>query len=101
MWTDRTRRKYLAAPRSFVAAAPEAGEPRTPDAPRQINDDHGEENSMQPRPCILSAFALSTAMAFGVLATAADLPKQGTDRFTNNWVITQMNSIKAGDRLYL
>ena len=33
---------------------------------------------MQPRTCILSAFTLSTAMAFGVAAMAADLPKEGT-----------------------
>jgi hypothetical protein len=30
---------------------------------------------MQPRTCLLSAFTLSTAMAFGVATMAADLPK--------------------------
>ena len=33
---------------------------------------------MQPRTYILSAFTLSTAMAFGVTAMATDLPKEGT-----------------------
>jgi hypothetical protein len=33
---------------------------------------------MQPRTCLLSAFTLSTAMAFGVATMAADLPKEGT-----------------------
>jgi hypothetical protein len=33
---------------------------------------------MQPRTSILSACTLSTAMAFGVAAMAADLPKEGT-----------------------
>ena len=33
---------------------------------------------MQQRACLLSAFTLSTAMAFGVTAMAADLPKEGT-----------------------
>jgi hypothetical protein len=32
---------------------------------------------MQPRTCLLSAFTLSTAMAFGVATMAADLPKEG------------------------
>jgi|ERR1700733_4634865 hypothetical protein len=36
------------------------------------------ESSMRPRTCILSAFTLSTAMACGVAAVAADLPKEGT-----------------------
>jgi hypothetical protein len=33
---------------------------------------------MQSRTCILSAFTLSTAMAFGAAAMAADMPKEGT-----------------------
>jgi hypothetical protein len=33
---------------------------------------------MQPRTCMLSAFTLSTAMALGAPAIAADLPKEGT-----------------------
>ena len=33
---------------------------------------------MQPRTCMLSAFTLSTAMAFGAAAMAGDLPKEGT-----------------------
>jgi hypothetical protein len=33
---------------------------------------------MQLRTCMLSAFILSTAMGFGIAATAADLPKEGT-----------------------
>lgn len=33
---------------------------------------------MQQRTFILSAFTLSTAMALGTAATAADLPKEGT-----------------------
>jgi len=33
---------------------------------------------MQSRKCILSAFTLSAATAFGVAAMAADLPKEGT-----------------------
>jgi hypothetical protein len=33
---------------------------------------------MQPRTRLLSAFTLSTAIAFGVVAMAADLPKEGT-----------------------
>lgn len=33
---------------------------------------------MQPRTCILSAFTLSTGLAFGIAAMAADLPKEGT-----------------------
>jgi hypothetical protein len=33
---------------------------------------------MQSHTCLLSAFTLSTAMAFGVAALAADLPKEGT-----------------------
>jgi hypothetical protein len=39
---------------------------------------NGEESSMQSRKCILSAFTLSAATAFGVAAMAADLPKEGT-----------------------
>ena len=35
---------------------------------------------MQPRTCLLYAFTLSTAMAFGAEAMAADLPKSGTIR---------------------
>jgi hypothetical protein len=53
---------------------------------------------MRTHKCTLSALTLTAAMTFGATAMAADLPKQGTDSFTNNWVITQMNSIKAGDR---
>src|ERR1700722_4181051 len=43
---------------------------------------HGEENAMQSRPCILSAFTLGTGMAFGAAAMAADLcePKQWNTR---------------------
>src|SRR5271165_1744962 len=37
---------------------------------------------MQPRTCILSAFTLSTAMAVGAAAMAADLPKEGTFNVT-------------------
>lgn len=33
---------------------------------------------MQPRTCVLSAFALGAAMAFGAAAMAADLPPSGT-----------------------
>ena len=33
---------------------------------------------MQPRTCLLTVVALSAAMAFGVAAMAADLPKEGT-----------------------
>jgi hypothetical protein len=33
---------------------------------------------MQRRPSMLSAFTLSTAMFFGTVAMAADLPKEGT-----------------------
>jgi hypothetical protein len=33
---------------------------------------------MQSRTCIMSAFTLSTSMAFGAAAMAADLPKEGT-----------------------
>ena len=33
---------------------------------------------MQSRTCILTAFTLSTAMAFGVAAMAAELPKEGS-----------------------
>jgi hypothetical protein len=32
---------------------------------------------MQSRTCILSAFTLSTSIAFGAAAVAADLPKSG------------------------
>jgi hypothetical protein len=32
---------------------------------------------MQSRTCILSAFTLSTGMAFGAAAVAGDLPKSG------------------------
>jgi hypothetical protein len=39
---------------------------------------NGEESSMQPRLCTLSAFALSAAMAVGGAALAADMPKEGT-----------------------
>src|ERR1700722_6023156 len=38
----------------------------------------GRKLQMQQRTCILSAFTLSMAMAFGVAAMAADLPKEGT-----------------------
>lgn len=33
---------------------------------------------MQSRTCLLTVFTLSTAMAFGAAAMAADLPKEGT-----------------------
>ena len=38
---------------------------------------------MRLRTCILSAFTLSTGMAFGAAAMAADLPKEGT--YTGTW----------------
>lgn len=53
---------------------------------------------MQPRTCLLSAFTLSSAMFFGVAAMAADLPKEGTDTFTNTWISTAPDPIKLGDR---
>ena len=37
---------------------------------------------MQLRTCILSAVTLSTVMAFGIAAIAADLPKEGTYKGT-------------------
>ena len=55
---------------------------------------------MQQRTSILSAFTLSTAMALGTAAMAADLPKEGTDSYTNIWLATVTSSIKAGDRSF-
>ena len=39
---------------------------------------------MLPHTCILSAFTLSTAIAFGTAATAGDLPKEGTYTATSS-----------------
>jgi hypothetical protein len=55
---------------------------------------------MQSHTCKLSAFTLSTAMAFGAAALAADLPKQGTDSFTAVWVATSLNLIQQGNRTF-
>jgi hypothetical protein len=38
----------------------------------------GEESSMQPRTCKLTAFTLVTAMALGGAVMAADLPKEAS-----------------------
>jgi hypothetical protein len=46
---------------------------------------------MQPGTCVLSAFALTTAMAFGATATAADLPQEGT--FTGTYAGSGMCKI--------
>jgi hypothetical protein len=56
---------------------------------------------MQLRTRILSAVTLGIGMAFGVLATAADLPKQGTDSFTNVWVVGTSNTIQQGNRTFI
>jgi hypothetical protein len=42
----------------------------------QLKDE--EEDTMQPRTCMLYAAALSTGMLLGGAAMAADLPKEGT-----------------------
>jgi hypothetical protein len=55
---------------------------------------------MQSRTSILSAFTLSTSMAFGVAAIAAELPKEGTDTHANTWVVPSSDTIKLGDRSY-
>lgn len=53
---------------------------------------------MQPLTCILSAFALSAAMDLGSAAMAVEMPKSGTDNFTNTWVTNQVTSLTAGGR---
>jgi hypothetical protein len=39
-------------------------------------------------------------MCLGTAAIAADIPKSGTDSWTNTWLITSANSITAGDRTF-
>jgi hypothetical protein len=56
---------------------------------------------MQSRTCILSAFTLSTAMAFGVAALAADLPKEGTYRGTYSGVGTAKATPIGKERLLM
>jgi hypothetical protein len=55
---------------------------------------------MQPRTCSLSAWTL-TAMLFATPGIAADLPKQGTDSFTNVWVAHPANIMQQGSRTFL
>jgi hypothetical protein len=54
---------------------------------------------MRTRSCSLSAFTLSTAMAFGAAAMAADLPKEGTYKGTYASVGTFKNNPIGKDRL--
>jgi hypothetical protein len=54
---------------------------------------------MQSHTRLLSAFILSTALFFGTVVMAADLPKQGTDSFTNFWVATSA-TIQQGSRTF-
>jgi hypothetical protein len=56
---------------------------------------------MQSRTCILSAFTLSTAMAFGVAALAADLPKEGTFSETYSSVGTSKATQIGKDRVLI
>jgi len=53
---------------------------------------------MRKRTCMVSVFTLSTAMFFGSAAMAADMPKEGTDSFTNTWILTPSSPLKVGDR---
>ena len=53
---------------------------------------------MLPHTRLLSAFTLSTAMFFGTVVMAADLPKEGTDSFTNFWTGTTYATIQQGGR---
>ena len=55
---------------------------------------------MRTHKCTLSTLTLTAAMVFGVAAMAADLPKQGTDSFTNVWVATSLNLIQQGNRTF-
>jgi hypothetical protein len=54
---------------------------------------------MQQRTSILSAFTLTTAMAFGAAAMAADLPKEGTYKGTYAAVGTVKANPIGKDRL--
>jgi hypothetical protein len=72
--------------------------PRTPVALKTINDDHEEGSSMHPRTCIF-AITLTTAMAFGTAAMAADLPKEGTYKGTYAAVGTDKATKIGKDRL--
>jgi hypothetical protein len=56
---------------------------------------------MQSRTCILPAFTLGTAMAFGVAALAADLPKEGTFRGTYSGVGTAKATSIGKERLLM
>lgn len=47
-----------------------------------------------------NSMVLCAAVLFGSSALASDLPKQGTDSFTNVWVATS-NAIQQGNRTFL
>lgn len=78
-WPDSARRECWAAPRSSVAAATrlKPANQRAPIARRQSTIDHGEKIQCN-RARMLSVLTLSTGVAFGAAAMAADMPKEGT-----------------------
>ena len=45
--------------------------------------------------------AFATASLLPLAVQAADMPKSGTDSFTNTWVATSSNQIKVGDQTLL
>jgi hypothetical protein len=64
--------------------------------------DQGEESSMQSRrTCLLSAFTLSTAIVFGAVAMAADLPKEGTFSATYSAVGTAKTTQIGKERVLI
>ena len=47
----------------------------------------------------LRLLLLMTVLALApITALAGEMPKEGTDSFTNTWLITTSNTMKVGDR---
>jgi hypothetical protein len=95
---SKWRREYWAALRSLVSRAATSN-PVNQRSQVALSQSQqliiGEESSMQPRTGIF-AFTLSTATCFGMVARAADLPKEGTSTGTFSYVVGTFKPTPVG-----